>query len=50
MVLESKKKAPIMKLNKETLDESLLKRYLDILEDDNLFYKIYDVETIGHEF
>jgi hypothetical protein len=23
---------------------------LDILEDDNLFYKIYDVETIGHEF
>jgi hypothetical protein len=46
MVLESKKKAPIMRLTKETLDEDLLKRYLDVLEDDDLFYKIYDIGTI----
>ncbi|MDQ7008682.1 MAG: invasion protein CiaB [Candidatus Gracilibacteria bacterium] len=50
MVLESKKKAPLMKLTKEILDENLLENYLKILEDDKLYFDIYDVETIGHEF
>ncbi len=50
MVLESKKKAPLMKLTKEVLDESLLENYLKILDQDKLFFDIYDVETIGHEF
>jgi len=39
-----------MKLSKEVLDEDLLENYLKIIEDDELFFKIYDVETIGHEF
>jgi hypothetical protein len=39
-----------MKLTKEILDENLLKEYLKILANDKLFFQIYDVETIGHEF
>jgi len=50
MVLEGKKKAPLMRLTKEVLDEDLLDDYLKILESDKLFFEIYDVETIGHEF
>jgi len=50
MVLEERKKTPIMKLTKEVLDKELLKNFLGIIEDDELFFKIYDVETIGHEF
>jgi len=50
MVLEWKKKAPLMKLTKEVLDENLLNDYLQILENDKLFFEIYDIETIGHEF
>ncbi len=50
MVLEGKKKAPLMKLTKEILDENLLKNYLKILDNDKLFFEIYDIETIGHEF
>ncbi len=50
MVLESKKKAPLMKLTKEILDEDLLNNYLKILDNDKLFFQIYDIETIGHEF
>ena len=50
MVLEWKKKAPLMKLTKEVLDKNLLNDYLKILENDKLFFDIYDIETIGHEF
>ncbi len=50
MVLESKKKAPIMKLTKQTIDSKLLKDYLEVLKNDKLYFDIYDIETIGHEF
>jgi hypothetical protein len=50
MVLEGKKKAPLMKLTKEILDKNLVENYLKILKNDKLFFDIYDVETIGHEF
>jgi hypothetical protein len=50
MVLESKKKAPLMKLTKDVLDETLLNKYLKILGNDDLYFDIYDIETIGHEF
>jgi len=50
MVLEDRKKTPIMKLTKEVLDEDLLNNFWDIIKDDELFYEIYDVETIWHEF
>jgi len=50
MVLENKKKAPLMKLIKEILDEKLLNDYEEILGNSDLFYQIYDIETIGHEF
>jgi len=50
MVLESKKKAPLMRLTKEVLGKELLEDYFKILDDDRLFFEIYDIETIGHEF
>ena len=50
MVLESKKKAPLLKITKEVLDEKLLKAYKNIIDNDKLFFEIYDIETIGHEF
>ena len=50
MVLDSKRRAPLMKLTKEILDESILTQYLKILENDNLYFDVYDIETIGHEF
>ncbi len=50
MVLSSQKKAPLMRLTKEILDENLLKNYLEILKNDKLYFDIYDIETIGHEF
>jgi hypothetical protein len=39
-----------MKLTKEVISEELLKDYKYIINNDDLFFKIYDVETIGHEF
>jgi len=50
MVLESKKKAPLMRLTKEVLGKELLEDYIKILDEDRLFFEIYDIETIGHEF
>jgi hypothetical protein len=50
MVLEWKKKAPLMKLTKEIFDKELLEDYFKIIKNDELFFKIYDVETIWHEF
>ena len=50
MVLEGKRKAPLMKITKEVIDEELIKNYLEIIKKDKLFFKIYDIETIGHEF
>lgn len=51
MVLESKRSEPFMKLSSETLSSDLLRKYRKSLFWKNeIFYKIYDIETIGHEF
>ena len=50
-VRESQKSAPKMKLDSEIISADILKKYYEFLngkpED---YYKIYDIETIGHEF
>jgi hypothetical protein len=35
-----------MKLTKEIFDKELLEDYFKIIKNDELFFKIYDVETI----
>lgn len=51
MVLESKRSEPFMKLSSETLEEKFLHNYRKSLYWENKnFYKIYDIETIGHEY
>ena len=51
MVLESKRSEPFMKIQSEIFDFHLLDKYRKSLYSrDEVFYKIYDIETIGHEF
>ncbi|MFK7779903.1 MAG: invasion protein CiaB [Candidatus Gracilibacteria bacterium] len=51
MVLETKRSEPFMKISSVTLEKELLNKYRKSLFDRNeIFYKIYDIETIGHEY
>ncbi len=51
MVLSNKRSKPFMKLQNIIFDENLLDNYRKYLFwEDSLFYKVYDIETIGHEF
>ncbi len=50
-VLMGKRSQPKMKLNHEIFEESFLDAYYSYLNgDEKVFYKIYDIETIGHEY
>jgi len=51
MVLANKRNEPKMKLQSVIFEESLLSNYRkSLFWDDKIFYKIYDIETIGHEY
>jgi len=51
MVLENKRSAPFMKIESEIFKEKLLNNYRKSLYwEDKIFYKIYDIETIWHEY
>jgi hypothetical protein len=51
MVLENKRNAPFMKIDSNIFERNLLDNYRRTLFwDKKIFYKIYDIETIGHEF
>jgi hypothetical protein len=51
MVLGNKRSEPFMKIQSEIFEESLLEDYRkSLFWKDEIFYKIYDIETIGHEF
>ncbi len=51
IVLQNKQKAPFMKIDSVIFDSKLLKDYRKILFWNNdTFYKIYDILTIGHEY
>lgn len=50
-VLEAQRAAPKMKLDSTMISETILEKYRTFLDgSDESYYKIYDIETIGHEF
>lgn len=51
MVLKNKRSSPFMKIDSIILEEKLLENYRETLFwNDEKFYKIYDISTIGHEY
>lgn len=51
MVLANKRSAPFMKIESEIFEQYLLDEYrMSLFWPDEVFYKIYDIETIGHEY
>ncbi len=50
-VLLWKRSQPRMKLSEQIFEKSFLDAYYSYLNgDENIFYKVYDIETIGHEY
>lgn len=50
-VLEAQRSQPFMQLDSVTLDEEFITQYRKFLYgSETAYYKIYDIETIGHEF
>jgi len=50
-VMQAQRTAPKMKLDAAMISEDILQKYRDFLDGpDEDYYKIYDIETIGHEF
>ncbi|NOZ90130.1 MAG: invasion protein CiaB [Epsilonproteobacteria bacterium] len=50
-VMESKKAKPIMKLSVETLGLPFIQKQKELIDTNpDLWYEIYDISTIGHEF
>ncbi len=50
-VLEAQRAAPKMLLDSKMISENILEKYKKFLDGpDENYYKIYDIETIGHEF
>lgn len=51
MVLENKRSDPFMKLDQVIFEENFLENYRkSLFGSDEVFYKVYDIETIGHEY
>ncbi len=51
MVLESKRREPFMKIQSVTLEKDLLYKYRkSLFWENSIFYKIYDIETLWHEY
>ncbi len=49
-VLKSKREEPFMRLQKETMESTLLHKYRKFLFwEDKIFYTVYEIETIWHE-
>lgn len=49
-VLQAQKSALRMQLETEFFSEDFLQDYRLFLQDEDRYYRVYDVETIGHEF
>ena len=50
-VMESKKAKPVMLLSAETMGKDFVKKQRRLIEEQpQLWHKIYDISTIGHEF
>ena len=49
-ILEDAKSKPKMKINYEVFGKEFMDKQYELLENSDLWYKIYDITTIGHEF
>ena len=50
-VIASKKAKPVMRLSVETMGEAFVRKQRKLIENDPaLWYRVYDISTIGHEF
>ena len=50
-VLESKKSKPVMKLSVEMMGEDFVRKQRKLAEEEpELWHKLYDISTIGHEY
>lgn len=50
-VLNMKRTQPQMKINEVVFEKSFVEDYYSYLHgDENVFYKVYDIETLGHEY
>jgi hypothetical protein len=50
-VMQAQRAAPKMMLESTMMSETIVSKYREFLDGpDENYYKIYDIETIGHEF
>jgi hypothetical protein len=50
-VMSSKRAKPVMRLSVETMGEAFIQKQLKLIQEEpQLWHKIYDISTIGHEF
>lgn len=49
-VFSGQKNSPIMKLQVEIMGDDFVSQYKKLLGNEKMYYKIYDIETIGHEY
>jgi hypothetical protein len=50
MILQAQRAKPHMKITKVVFGEKLAKKFREILEKSQIWHKVYDITTIGHEF
>ncbi|WP_281951579.1 invasion protein CiaB [Nitrosophilus kaiyonis] len=50
MIYESQKSKPPMKITKEVFGKELTKKFRQILKNEDIWHKVYDITTIGHEY
>ncbi|WP_187647422.1 invasion protein CiaB [Nitrosophilus labii] len=50
MILELQKSKPPMKITKEVFGAKLVKKFRKVLKMPQIWHKVYDITTIGHEY
>ena len=50
MIYSTQKSKPPMKITKEVFGKTLVKRFRKILDKPDIWHKVYDITTIGHEY
>ncbi|WP_200762794.1 invasion protein CiaB [Nitrosophilus alvini] len=50
MILQTQKAKPPMKITKEVFGDNLAKKFREVFEKPDIWYKIYEITTIGHEY
>ncbi len=50
MIYSTQKSKPPMKITKEVFGKTLVKRFRKILDKPDIWHRVYDITTIGHEY